>query len=396
MRIGIVSVSYLPRLGGAVTQTILWHGYLTKHGHHVEVFCPDLSNHGRLREEGIIVNRVRHRWARSYDSNVARVFLMNELRAAVQSRRKDFDVFITPEFNIGPLSLCFTVGTKTIGTYGADLTFEFINIRRREIIPYETVLVRDIRKLGFKNYIVATLLEGLQRFMFKRLDCVVVINREDRHRIEPKANQTALIGCMMKPLPESVESQHKPASSPRNITIIGRAVSWKRIDDSIELALKFKAVYPQITIEYFGTGPELPRIEREYGSQIRIQKELRNEEVLRRLTRSDITVNLSRYETFCIVNAEAMLSRSLLVVHPLAAYNDYLRDDFNCIMAGEDKEAVVQRVKAAFDSNKARELLVAAQQTIREKYSVEHIGPQLEALLREIAGTNAWRTVGKS
>ena len=70
-------------------------------------------------------------------------------------------------------------------------------------------------------------------------------------------------------------------------------------------------------------------------------------------------------------------------MHPLAAYNDYLRDDFNCIMAGEDKEAVVQRVKAAFDSYKARELLVAAQQTIREKYSVEHIGPQLEALLRE-------------
>ncbi len=107
MRIGIVSVSYLPRLGGAVTQTILWHGYLTKHGHHVEVFCPDLSKHGRFQEDGIIVNRVRHRWARSYDSNVARVFLMNELRAAVQSRRKEFDVFITPEFNIGPYAKSF-------------------------------------------------------------------------------------------------------------------------------------------------------------------------------------------------------------------------------------------------------------------------------------------------
>ena len=40
MRIGIVSVSYLPRLGGAVTQTLLWHQHFKQGGHQVEVFCP--------------------------------------------------------------------------------------------------------------------------------------------------------------------------------------------------------------------------------------------------------------------------------------------------------------------------------------------------------------------
>jgi len=69
MRIGIVTVSFLPRLGGAVTQTLLLHHHLQQHGHRVEVFCPDLKKEGQYTEEGILVNRVTHPRVRGFEDH---------------------------------------------------------------------------------------------------------------------------------------------------------------------------------------------------------------------------------------------------------------------------------------------------------------------------------------
>lgn len=387
LRIGIVSVSYLPRLGGAVTQTLLWHRYLTQRGHHVEVFCPDLTKHGRFEENGILVNRVSHPWVRSFHDNWSRLLLLNALRRAVQRRRADFDVFISPEFNIGPLSLCFTRGTRTIGTYGADLTFEYVNWSGRGVISYERVLRNAASDLGPRMHLTIRALNALQRFMFRRLDCVVAINGEDLRRIQPRARRTELVHCMVNDTSPDDAMAEKPRREPRVVSVVGRAVPWKRVPASLEFALKLCAFWPGLAVHYFGTGPELPQIEQRFGAAVTIHKELPPGEILKWQAQSDLTINLSEYETFCLVNAEAMRQRSLLVVRPLAEYADYLRDGENCLMlrAGDTDETALARVRDAFRSGQTVGLLDAAQRRIREQYGIETVGRQLEDLLRDIA-----------
>lgn len=385
MRIGIVTVSYLPRLGGAVTQTILLHGYLTSRGHHVEVFCPDLTKHGQFDEGNIRVNRVHNALVRSFDGLLPRVGILLALRRAIQQRRADFDVFITPEFNIGPLSLSLTHGTRSIGIYGADLTFEFLNIRRTDqIVPYAAVTAKSFRQLGGKNFLLATALNGLQSFLFRRLDRVVALNPADLERIGRQTRRVVKIGCLLDASRISSHSAVKPAKTPRLVTIIGRAVSWKHIPESLRVAQRLKQVYPEIEVHYFGTGPLLAQIEAQFGATVTIHKDVPNHQVLDWLARSDITVNMSAYETFCITNAEAMLNRSLLLVRPLAEYADYLRGGRNCIFV-EAADTCLAAVQNAFANGGVKPLLDEAQQTILTQYSIEKTGAEIERLLLETA-----------
>jgi glycosyltransferase involved in cell wall biosynthesis len=385
MRIGIVTVSFLPRLGGAVTQTLLLHHHLRQRGHHVEVFCPDLKKEGQYTEEGILVNRVTHPRVRGFEDHFSRLLLLARLRQAIQRRRRDFDVFITPEFNIGPLSLCLTRGIRKVGIYGADLTFETLNVKRRQIISYPQVLDHKVRPLGLKNYLLIALLNGLQYFMFKRLDHVIVLNQEDERRIRRHADDVSLISCLVANQPAQAAVAQKPRERPQMATIIGRAVSWKKISESIEVALDLEKGYPGLQIHYFGTGPEMPAIESQYGDRIGIHKQLRNTQILEWLGQSDITINMSEYETFCIANTEAMINRSLLVVKPLAEYRHYLQDQHNCLtLERPGSPESIAKVQAAFATRRVKAILDAAQQTVAEQMDLEKTVNQIESLLDRI------------
>ncbi|MBM3877148.1 MAG: glycosyltransferase family 4 protein [Verrucomicrobia bacterium] len=388
LRIGIVTVSYLPRLGGAVTQTLLLHKFLTARGHHVEVFCPDITKGGQFNEEGILVNRVHNRFLTSYDGTLARLAILREFRRAVLRRRADFDVFFTPEFNLGPLSLSLAPGTRAAGTYGADLTFEFLNLKRTDsIVTYDRVLRGKLAELGFVDWFFDTGLYALQRFMFRRLACVITLNPADHARIAPHARRAASIGCVLVPPPLTPDMEAKPRPAPRVATIIGRAVSWKRIDESIRVAERLRGVWPDLEIHYFGTGPLLGHLERQFAGRFTLHRDLKNPQVLEWLARSDVTVNMSDYETFCLTNCEAMLSRSLLLVKPLPEYADYIRGNENCILVpAVDAPGWLDAVRSAFAGGQVRGMLDAARRTIVEKYSVERTGAQIEKLLDELAG----------
>jgi glycosyltransferase involved in cell wall biosynthesis len=386
MRIGIVTVSYLPRLGGAVTQTILLHRYLSQKGHHVEVFCPDLERSGQFQEDGITVNRVRHSLAKNFYTNFARFFIMWALRSAVQRHRRDFDAFITPEFNIGPLSLCLTFGTKKVGIYGADLTFESVNISRSQIIPYAQVLEPSPSATGWVNFLLIKLLYGLQTFMCRRLDHVIALNPADTRRLRRRTPHVSQIPCLIAPSAISPALATKPKREPEIATIIGRAVSWKKIDESIQVALEIKKSFPHLQIHYFGTGPEMPRIQAGYSRDITIHTDLKNTQILEWLTKSDLTINMSEYETFCIANVEAMFSRSLLLVKPLPEYSDYLEDRRNCFaMSFPPAPKEIQQVVDAFKSGGIKAQLDAAQQTVVEKMDIRRTSDQIEALLAAVA-----------
>lgn len=388
LRIGIVTVSFLPRLGGAVTQTLLLHKFLTARGHHVEVFCPDIARGGQFTEDGITVNRVHNRFLTSYDSTLARLAILREFRRAVLRRRADFDVFFTPEFNLGPLSLALAPGTRAAGTYGADLTFEFLNIKRTDtIVPYDAVLRGRLGELGLVDWFFDRGLYALQRFMFRRLACVIALNPADCARIEPHARRVASIGCVLVPPPLTAEIQAKPRREPRIATIIGRAVSWKRIDESLRVAERLRETWPALEIHYFGTGPLVGHLERQFAGRFTLHRDLKNPQVLEWLARSDVTVNMSDYETFCLTNCEAMLSRSLLLVKPLAEYAGYIRGGGNCILVPSvDAPGWRGQVRAAFAEGTAGAMLDAARRTIETQFSIERTGAQIEALLAELAG----------
>lgn len=387
MRVGIVTVSYLPRLGGAVTQTLLLYRYLSSQGHLVEVFCPDLARSGRFQEDGITVNRIHNSLIRNFHGTLARMAIIHEFRRAIHRRRKDFDVFITPEFNLGPLSLCLTRGTKKIAIYGADLTFEFLNLHRTgNIISYDDVLARKPARLGLLNYLKATALAAVQNFMFRRLNGTVALNPKDFERIRVQTPRVVQIGCLLEPPPFSSELEKKPRTVPQLVTIVGRAVSWKQIPESIRVAERLKQVYPHLEIHYFGTGPLMKDIEREFNGRVVMHKDLANAQVLAWLRRSDITVNMSDYETFCLTNCEAMLHRSLLLVKPLAEYGEYIRDQENCILVSNPAAPHwLKQVRESFQTGRVRGLLNAAQRTIVDQYRLEKTGAQIEQLLAKMA-----------
>lgn len=360
------------------------HREFTRRGHSVEVFCPDLAKNGRFNEQGIWVNRVNNRWIKSFDSNFSRLAILRELRNAVQRRADDFDVFIAPEYNIGPLSLSLTRGTKKIGIYGADFVFEFVNIKRREPASYAGILDAPARTLGFVGALKVKVLYALQHFITRRLDQTIVLNQMDEGRLRKISANVRNVPCFIEP--NAALPAGKPVRTPKLITVIGRAVSWKRIPQSFELALDIQKRFSGSEIHYFGSGPDLKNLESRFAQQIIFHKEAPNSEVLQWLERSDITVNLSDYETFCLVNTEAMLRGSLLVVNPLPEY-DYLRDRQNCVFAPPEKRgSIPEEIERLFQSDGAAEMIAQARADVLTLYDLDRTAARLEALLREVAG----------
>ena len=329
MRIGIVTVSYAPRRGGAAIQSDIFYDEFTRLGHHAEIFCPDTAKGGQFLENGRTVNRVHNRWIKTYHDNSSRAGIVWGLRQAIQARRAGFDAWISPEFNVGPLSLSFAWGIRRAACYGADLTFEYLNQLGAEFIEYDRVLQGGPGDLGLANWIKKRALYLLQAWIVARMERVIVLNDDDRRRLDPSGRKSDKIHCpVCPPLSRPV----KPRGSIRKIAVVGRNVSWKCIGESIASAIQLKNTAPgECEVVYLGSGQEMTVLEQEWGRQIRVERDRTNEEVRAELRSSDVVINLSKYETYCIVNVEALLERCLLITRWLPVYQDYLRPDENCL-----------------------------------------------------------------
>src|SRR6185503_15336292 len=199
MRIGIVSNSYFPRYGGAVTQTNLLYDELLKRGHNLEIFCPDLHTNGRCIEEGRIVNRVCSRYIKDYYSFFSRLAILRGLRQTIRAKRAEFDVWFSPEFNLGPLALCLTPGITRTAAYGANLTFEYLNSdSTTPMISNEDAVCPSIKVLGPIKYLQGILLNRLQQFMFQKMQAIITLNDEDDARIARHNKHARQIPCLIR------------------------------------------------------------------------------------------------------------------------------------------------------------------------------------------------------
>ena len=329
MRIGIVTVSYAPRRGGAAIQSDIFYDEFTRLGHHAEIFCPDTEKSGPFIENGRTVNRVHNRWIKTYHDNLSRAGIIWGLRQAIQQRRADFDTWISPEFNVGPLSMSLAWGIRRAACYGADLTFEFLNQQGNEFIEYDRLLQAGPGNLGLSNWLKKRFLYLLQDWIVARMERIIVLNDPDRQRLDPSGRKSDKIHCPVRP---PVSRSAKPRDSIQKIAVVGRNVSWKCIGESIASAIELKITAPRACeVVYLGSGQEMTTIKNQWGQQIRVERDRNNEEVRAELRSSDVVINLSKYETYCIVNIEALLERCLLITRWLPAYQDYLRPDENCL-----------------------------------------------------------------
>jgi len=99
---------------------------------------------------------------------------------------------------------------------------------------------------------------------------------------------------------------------PRDRVILcyaGRVERYKRLDLTLKVAQELKRRGIDTTLRVIGEGPELPRIKK-IADQAKIELEvlgfLPREEYLRKLSTSTALVNLSDYEAYSIVTAEAL------------------------------------------------------------------------------------------
>jgi len=94
------------------------------------------------------------------------------------------------------------------------------------------------------------------------------------------------------------------------ITYAGRVEKYKRVDLIIEIAHKLsKIVKEKIVVRIIGRGSDLQRIlklAKQHGIEIEVLGFLPRDEYLETISKTTIFMNLSRYEAYSIVTAEAL------------------------------------------------------------------------------------------
>ncbi|MGC8543497.1 MAG: glycosyltransferase family 4 protein [Vulcanisaeta sp.] len=105
------------------------------------------------------------------------------------------------------------------------------------------------------------------------------------------------------------------------VTYAGRVEDYKRVDLAVKVVAKAqKMINERIRFKVIGNGPAMGRVKRiakELGVELIHMDFLPRTEYLRELSRSTVFINLSRYEAFSIVTAEALaLGVPVIVAKP--------------------------------------------------------------------------------
>lgn len=321
MKILQVCPRYFPSIGG-VEQYVRNISERLAHKHEVTVFATDPS--GELpkaeRINGVLVRRFR-----SFSPSDAYHVSFEMLR---EFRKSEFDIVHGHNYHAFPLFFSryarkkrFIVTPYYHGHGHTPVRDSLIRLYK----PFGKKIFREADKvIALSNHEKGLLIESLKI----QGDKIVVI---------PSGINLAEFKDL-----EKVKGKHK------TILYVGRLEEYKGLQYVIQAEPLLDA---GMRLQIVGNGPykeHLIRLIKELGLEDRVDfyQDLTREELLHRYAAADLLVLLSRYESFSIVVAEALASKTPCIVANTSALREWI-DNENCF--GIDYPVIIDKLAGLID-----------------------------------------------
>jgi len=316
MKVLQVCPKYYPAIGG-VEQHVRNISERMSREHEVTVFTCDPS--GRLAKEekinGVLVRRFK-----SFSPNDAYHVSLDMLR---ELRRSEFDIVHGHSYHAFPLFF---------SRYGKK--------KRFIVSPYYHghghTPVRDS---------LISLYKPFGKKIFREADKVISVSKYEKDLL---ANDFKIPDDKIAVIPigidlEEFNNLEKGEGKHKTILCVGRLEEYKGVQYVIHALPLFNAGF---RLEIVGNGSyreHLIGLSRELGLEdsIDFYQDLPREELLHRYANADLLVLLSRYESFAIVVAEALASKTPCIVANTSALQEWI-DNENCF--GVDYPIIVDQL----------------------------------------------------
>jgi hypothetical protein len=197
---------------------------------------------------------------------------------------------------------------------------------------------------------------------------------------------------------EDVASRRGARADRMRLVYTGRLVQYqKRILDFIDLAQALDRTEVPYEITLIGTFSGLDRTQEQFersgaahlaDGRIKLPGRMRREEIMRTLTAQDFFVLLSDFEGLPLALVEAMARGCVPVAaeSPSGIPEIVTSTENGYIVEGRDYDSWATLLTGLWQDRRAQAKLSRnARRTIREKFTVERIGPQFDEVFRQVA-----------
>lgn len=253
-----------------------------------------------------------------------------------------------PDFLITPMSFAFPRAYLLARAHKIPLIAEVHDVY--EIPLYLHHYKRDYGMLVYPGLMYVWIYNNLPRFA----DLVETVSSQN---IEPLVKSYGIQRKKIFVTGNGIEIEKYRYSNEKQqtIAVLGRLVSYKRVDMAIEIFKRVKEKVPDVKLVIAGDGPDRKRLmELAKGEDIKFLGFVPEEEKLRILQRAKILLSCSEFEGFGIVPIEGLACGALPVVSDIPAHREVVGK--NGILFKNVSEAV-SKICGLLDEDKKRQAL---------------------------------------
>jgi glycosyltransferase involved in cell wall biosynthesis len=352
----------------------------------VEAYCHYVGRHLRSEHDVRFLSRstTGSVWdAPTLASLPGRLWFL--LRALVQGLRADADVVMGTTYVVHPVA--WLIGT----------------LRRRPVVFwYPDVLIGSWRngQFGAVEGIMGELAERLiMRLPVARF---IAISESTAiklvaHGVEP--DRVTVVPCGYDPA--TVDAVEPEPTDRRRITVVGRAVPYKRLDVVLRAAARLAPDMPDLEVVVIGQGPELESL-RKLATDLGIAHQIdfrgfldEHRQVLAAVAGSRAFASASEIEGFGIVVVEAMALGVPYVVTDIPAFREVTAGGVGgALVPPGDDEAMADALRAVLEPGPARDDLVGEGRAHAARYTWTAVADGTAAVLTDVVAARHRRPSG--
>jgi glycosyltransferase involved in cell wall biosynthesis len=379
--LGIVSYSFLPRIGGCATLARMLARHLPDAGWDVFLIAPVVGEAPSLVgwPDGVPVDWVRTPLATGYESHIDRGAFLAAFTRRIAVRATDADIWLALDFHVSALAAVAGVRKRrpVVAVFGADPLYELAHFQRVRPSTFDTT--------GRTRPVMGRLLRPGLNVGYRRLDAVVLFSEASRPAAAryTSAPATPIFLAYDAELFDGTAGER--AAEPE-LLVVSRLVPWKGVDRAIGLFGRLLQQVPEARLVIAGDGPLaeslIARSRTQSGVEFRLRVPVAEMPALYR--RAWALLHPSAYETFGLVVVEAMASGTPVLANRVPPLPDLIDDGrTGLLLPPEDDEAWIEAMlRVLLDRDYAEGLAAEASVQARSRFRVEGMIELYDELLR--------------